>query len=211
MPPFGEPTSDVARRGPEQYNEMTTDVSGRGEPYVPAPALPSFPPAGQPDIDRAPMGGLFPGPASRSTVKPPTPEDTTSWPGVEAQGGRFDQFKSEAEAAPAKPETPHVRILPILLMVVVGAALLVGLAFGIVYLVAGGDKGGGDASLSVNTGDCVKKADDKAVKAECSEASSFQVVSITDDKSKCADPQQPYVVNPTSDGKSQVLCLKPNS
>jgi hypothetical protein len=35
-------------------------------------------------------------------------------------------------------------------------------------------------------------------------------VSIADDKSKCADPQQPYVVNPTKDGKSQVLCLKPN-
>jgi collagen type III alpha len=35
-------------------------------------------------------------------------------------------------------------------------------------------------------------------------------VSIADDKSKCADPQQPYVLNPTTDGKTQVLCLKPN-
>jgi hypothetical protein len=198
---------------------------------VPAPALPSFPPPDRSGIDRSGidrsgidrsgidrsgidrpvMGGLFPGPATRGTVTPPTPEDTTSWPGVEAQENRFDQFKPEAEAAPAKPETPHVRILPTLLAVVVGAALLVGLAFGIVYLVAGGDKGGGSTSLSVNTGDCVKKSDDKAVKADCSDASSFQVVSIADDKSKCADPQQPYVVNPTDNGKTQVLCLKPNS
>jgi len=186
-------------------------VAGRGEPYVPAPALPSFPPPGQPEGDRPPMGGLFPGPATRATVTPPTPEDTTSWPGVEAQEDRFDQFKPEADAAAAKPETPHVRMLPILLAVVVGAALLVGLAFGIVYLVAGGDKGGDSAGLSVNTGDCVKKSDDKAVKANCSEASTFQVVSIADDKAKCADLQQPYVLNPTKDGKTQVLCLKPNS
>jgi hypothetical protein len=162
------------------------------------------------------MGGLFPGPATRGTVTPPTPEETTSWPGVEAQGsdqGRFDQFKPEADAAPTptKPETPHVRMLPILLAVVVGAALLVGLAFGIVYLVAGGDNGGSNAGFSVKTGDCVKKSGTAAVKADCSEASSFQVVSIVDDKAKCGDPQQPYVLNPTTDGKSQVLCLKPNS
>jgi hypothetical protein len=210
MPPFGEPTTDVARRGPEQYSEPTTDVAGRAEPYVPAPALPSFPPPGQPEIDRPPMGGLFPGPANRATVTPPTPEDTTSWPGVEAQEDRFDQFKPEADAAPAKPETPHVRILPILLAVVIGAALLVGLAFGIVYLVAGGDKGDSNAGFSVSTGDCVKKSGESAVKAACGDASTFQVVSIADDKSKCADPQQPYVVNPTKDGKTQVLCLKPN-
>jgi hypothetical protein len=102
-------------------------------------------------------------------------------------------------------------MLPILLAVVVGAGLLVGLAFGVVYLVAGGDSGGNNAGFTVNTGDCVKKSGTAAVKAECSEASTFQVVSIVDDKSKCADPQQPYVLNPTSDGKTQVLCLKPNS
>jgi hypothetical protein len=94
---------------------------------------------------------------------------------------------------------------------VVGAALLVGLAFGIVYLVARGSHSGTTSGFSVNTGDCVKKSGETAVKATCNEASSYQVVSIVDDKTKCGDPQQPYVVNPTSDGKSQVLCLKPNS
>jgi collagen type III alpha len=92
---------------------------------------------------------------------------------------------------------------------VVGAALLVGLAFGIVYLVAGG--GDDSNSFSVSQGDCVKRSGEAAVKADCSDASSFQVVSIVDDKGKCGDVKQPYVVNPTSDGKTQVLCLKPHS
>jgi hypothetical protein len=221
-PPFTEFTTDVSGRGqgpsarpgqygtpPEQYSEHTTDIAGRGEPYVPAPALPPFPPgAAQPiDGDRPRMGGVFPGPASRATVTPPSPDDTTSWPGP-AEQNKFDQFKSEAEVAPAKPETPHVRMLPILLAVVVGAALLVGLAFGIVYLVAGGDDNSG---ISVSQGECVKRDGDAAVKADCSDATSFQVVSIVDDKAKCADPQQPYVLNPTTDGKTQVLCLKAKS
>jgi collagen type III alpha len=160
------------------------------------------------DGGNARMGGLFPGPATRGTVTPPPgPDETASWPGP-AEQGRFDQFKPEADAAPAKPETPHVRMLPVLLSVVVGAALLVGLAFGIVYLVAGGD----DAEpFSVSQGDCVKRSGEAAVKADCSDATSFQVVSIVDDKTKCADVKQPYVVNPTSDGKTQVLCLKPHS
>jgi len=180
---------------PEQYSELTTDIAGREQqPYVPAPALPHLPPnAGPPE---------YPGAGSRATVTPPSPDDTTNWPGPAGQN-RFDAFKPDAQ--PAKPETPHVRMLPILISVVVGAVLLLGVVFGIVYLVAGGD----DKTFTVNTGECVKRDGDAAVKADCSDASSFQVVSIVDDKSKCADPNQPYVVNPTSDGKNQVLCLKP--
>jgi hypothetical protein len=147
----------------------------------------------------------FPGSANRATVKPPTPEETTSWPGVEVDQGRFDNFK--AESAPAKPETPHVRLLPIMIAVVVAAGLILGIVFGIVYLVAGGK----DQSLSVIQGECVKREGESAVKSECSDATSFQVVSIVADKAECADPQQPHVVNKTSDGKDQVLCLKPNS
>ncbi len=180
---------------PEQYSELTTDIAGREQqPYVPAPALPHLPPmnAGSPD---------YPGAGSRATVTPPSPDDTTNWPGPAGQN-RFDAFKPDV---PAKPETPHVRMLPILITVVVGAVLLLGVVFGIVYLVAGGD----DKTFTVNTGECVKRDGDAAVKADCGDASSFQVVSIVDDKSKCADPNQPYVVNPTSDGKNQVLCLKP--
>jgi len=217
-PPFNEFTTDVAGRGerppfaPEPYSEHTTDIAGRGEqqPYVPAPALPAFPPSQPLDGERPRMGGVFPGPATRATVTPPSPDDTTNWPAREQPQDqtRLDQRKPDVETVPAKPETPHVRMLPILLAVVVGAGLLVGLAFGVVYLVAGHNNSSGGGGFSVSTGDCVKKSGTAAVKADCSDASSYKVVSIVDDKSKCADPQQPYVLNPTSDGKTQVLCLK---
>ncbi|GAA2652181.1 hypothetical protein [Paractinoplanes durhamensis] len=186
--PFGPPPG----QGNEQYSEMTTDIAGRGG----EPPYSGFPMASSPETSGA---------ASRATVTPPSPDDTTSWPGPSEQG-RFDQFK--AEEKPAKPETPHVRMLPILVAVVVGAILLLGVVFGIVYLVAGGKE---DKSFSVSAGECVKRDGNAAVKADCSDTTSFEVVSIADDKSKCADPQQPYVVNPTSDGKNQVLCLKPHS
>lgn len=239
--PYSDRPALPPGRPGEPYSEPTTDIAGRDQqPYVPAPALPPMPPglngfdpAGRPGsngfdpADRPGSNGFGPSgphssngfgvpdsdpflsPASRATVTPPTPEETTSWPGIEADQGRFDNFKAEAaKAAPAKPETPHVRILPILLAVVVGALLLLGIVFGIVYLVAGGNS---NDSLSVIQGECVKQDGEKALKADCSDASSFQVVSIVDDKAQCADPQQPVVINKTADGKDQVLCLKPNA
>jgi collagen type III alpha len=162
------------------------------------------------------MGGVFPGPATRATVTPPPgPNETASWPstgdaGGDDQQGRFDQFKPDpVEATPAaKPETPHVRMLPVLLGVIVGAALLVGLAFGLVYLISGDDGGTG---FSVSSGECVKRNGDEAVKADCGDAGAFEVVSIANTKEECGDPRQPYVLNPTSDGRTQVLCLKPRS
>ena len=217
-PPYTEFTRpEPAARGaapgyhPEQYSELTTDIAGREQPHVPGqphPQVPAFPAAsppnaGQPEGGDMRMGGVSPGPAGRATVTPPGPNDTTSWPGPEQS--KFDQFKPGTEAAPAKPDTPHVRMLPILLSVVIGGVLLLGIVFGIVYLVAGGND-----TLSVNTGDCLKRNNADAVKASCGDAASFEVVSIVDDKAKCADPQQPYVINPTSDGKNQILCLKPN-
>ena len=45
--------------------------------------------------------------------------------------------KESPEPKPAKPETPRVRMLPTLIAVVIGAVLLLGVALGIVYLVAG--------------------------------------------------------------------------
>jgi hypothetical protein len=222
---------------PETYSENTNDISGRGTGpdglYVPAPALPSLharpplengfppPPGEAPAVGergRPRLGGVFPGPASRATVTPPPdPDSTASWPGSEAgagipgepEQGRFDQFKPDAEAdaaAAAKAaETPHVRMVPVLLSVIIGATLLVGLAVGIPWLISGGN----DSGFSVNTGDCVKKAGDEAVKAGCGDPGSFEVVSIVTAKEQCADPGQPYVLNPASDGKTQVLCLKP--
>jgi len=219
--------------GPEQYSELTTDIAGRDNPYAAPTAFPPnpngtspfpaqgspFPAQGSPFPPPSP-NGTAPYPAqgpngaasdvsgalSRATVTPPSPDDTTNWPSRPDQG-RFEQFKPETEGAPAKPETPRVRMLPILIAVVVGAVLLLGVALGIVYLVAG-DK---SKAISVSTGDCVKRDGNAAVKADCGDASSYTVVSIVDDHSKCQDPKQPYVQNPTSNGKTQILCLKPKS
>jgi hypothetical protein len=196
--PRNSPFGPGGTQSPSGFGPGTQSPDGFGSGPQSPDGFPQSPGGFGPDNN-------FPGSANRATVKPPTPEETTSWPGVEADQGRFDSFK--AEPAPAKPETPHVRLLPIMIAVVVAAGLILGIVFGIVYLVAGGK----DQSLSVIQGECVKREGESAVKSECSDATSFQVVSIVADKKECADPQQPHVVNKTSDGKDQVLCLKPNS
>jgi hypothetical protein len=218
---------------PDHYGEHTSDISGRGQqdqPYVPPSALPAmhaapplengFPPPNQPppppgvEGDRPRMGGVFPGPASRPTVAPPPPDETASWPGSPEHGadgdqGRFDQFKPEMEAAPpAKPET-HVRMLPILIGVIIVAGLIVGLALGLVYLISGNSDNDANSGLAVKVGECLKRDGERAENASCTDAGAYEVVSITDAKEKCADPGQPIVVNPTEDGRTQVLCLKP--
>jgi hypothetical protein len=63
----------------------------------------------------------------------------------------------------------------------------------------------------VGAGDCVKKSGTTAVKAACNQAGAYRIVSVVDDERKCADAKQPYVTNPTKDGKTQILCLKPSS
>ncbi len=233
--PGSVPGNPAARTTPpDQYSENTTDVSGRGhgseQPYVPAPALPSmhatpplengFPAADAPDAtqpfgERPRMGGVFPGPASRATVTPPGPDQTASWPHrpeAEADQSRFDSFKADApEKLPtdvAKPETPHVRMLPVILGVILGACLIVGLTLGVTWLIARGSHDGG-SGFAVRTGDCVKRNGDEAVTAKCGDAGSFEVTAIVDTKEQCPDRNQPYVVNPTDTGRSQVLCLKP--
>jgi len=74
--------------------------------------------------------------------------------------------------------------------------------------------GGNDSagtSFSVSAGDCVKRNGTEAVTANCSDAGAFEVTSVVDNKDQCTDPNQPYVVNPTENGRTQVLCLKPRS
>jgi hypothetical protein len=180
------------------------------------PHVDGFAPPGQkqpPGIegDRPRMGGVFPGPTSRATVTPPPgPEETASWPRQDGSEQphdqvRFDQFKA-AEADKPKAETPHVRTLPVLVGVIIVAALLVGAAFGLVYLISGDSDSSG---LQVNVGECVKRNGEEATTAACTDTGAFQVASIVDTQAQCADPGQPYVVDPTSDGRTRVLCLKP--
>ena len=98
-------------------------------------------------------------------------------------------------------------MLPVLLGVILGAALLVGVSIGVVWLIARGS----DTGFNASVGDCVKRSGDEAVKATCGEPNTFSVVSKVDTKEQCPDPGQPYVLNPSGDSKTQVLCLKPSS
>ncbi len=175
---------------PDFYGENTTDISGRGR-------------RGDEHHSYGPAA------ATRATVTPPPQrDDTASWPVTADQDdnpGRFERLQPEAGRSTARPESPHVRMLPVLLGVIVVAALIVGAAFGLVYLISG-DSGSG---ISVKAGDCVKQKGTEAVTASCSDAGAFEIVSIVDTKEQCADPGQPYVLNPTGDGRTKVLCLKP--
>ncbi len=82
------------------------------------------------------------------------------------------------------------------------------LTLGITWLIA---RGSDDGAFSVSTGDCVKQESGKAVTAKCGDAGAFVVTSIVNNKDQCPDRNQPYVVNTTSDNKSQILCLKPGT
>ncbi|HWS39403.1 MAG TPA: hypothetical protein VN408_42495, partial [Actinoplanes sp.] len=198
--PFGSPAGppfDAGRGVPaDQYNEHTTDVSGRGDSsFVPAPALSPMP-------GEQPGSGLYPGsPAARATVTPPGPEDTTSWPGPADEQSKFDQFKTETPApAPAKS---NVRTIPVALAVVLGATILLAMVFGLVYLISGKDE------FKVATGDCVKREGTTPVVAACTEADTYTVTSVAASEKECESASQPYILVPKDSG-NQVLCLKKN-
>jgi hypothetical protein len=232
--PYAEPPGDVAGRGrahvpprPEYYGELTTDISHRGpapeRSSASAASMPPWPPREPADVDqgrdRPRMGGVFPGPATgAAAASPGAPDQAGGWPPyTDSDEGAFDRFTAASdEPDPFRPEQPnrikpsspsgHVRMLPTLLSVVIGAVLLVGIAIGIVWLISRGS----DSNFNVSAGDCVKRSGDTAVKASCSDSGAYQVVSVADTKDQCADKKQPYVVNPTKNGKTQVLCLKPS-
>ena len=89
--------------------------------------------------------------------------------------------------------------------VVIAAVLVLALAGTGVFLLL--NKTSKSASFAVNS--CVKKSDDKAIAASCTETGSYQIVSKVDSVDKCPDKGQPYVVLQESGKPDQVLCLKP--
>jgi hypothetical protein len=229
--PYADPTNDLPGRGrahvpprPEYYGELTTDISHRGPaPERAGPSMPDWPPhepsGVDQDRDRPRIGAVFPGPSTgASGTSPGAPNQAGGWPPyTDGQEGAFDRFSAASdEPDPFRAEQPnrikpssgsgHIRMLPVLLSVVIGAVLLVGIAIGIVWLISRGS----DSNFNVSAGDCVRRSGNTAVKSSCSDAGAYQVVSVADTKDQCADKRQPYVVNPTKDGKTQVLCLKPS-
>ena len=155
------------------------------------------------------MGGVFPGPASSAA-----PEQAGGWPPY--VDGDQNRFGADQQPDPFQADQPnrikpssgsgHIRMLPVLLSVVIGAILLVGIAIGIVWLISRGS----DSSFDVGAGDCVRRSGNTAVKSSCSDSGAYRVVSVADTREQCADKSQPYVLNPTKDGKTQVLCLTPS-
>ena len=193
---------DPAMPGPVMY-----------DPAMPGPAM-HDPAMHDPAMyDPAMQDPAMQGPAARATVTPPDPSETTSWSGPPpsdeddgslADQSLFDSFKPEEPSAPAP--TPHVRKLPVLVAVLAVAVLLVALPLSVVWLVAQS----GDETFAPKPGECVKEEGDRPVAATCGQPNTFIVVSTVDDKAKCADPGQPYIVSPTGDGNTEVLCLKPS-
>ncbi|WBB78221.1 hypothetical protein O7606_18510 [Micromonospora sp. WMMD882] len=130
-------------------------------------------------------------------------------PAGEANQGRFDAFKPEAETPkPAEPPTPKVRNGRVLAAVLTAAVLILVVPLGLLMLL--GKIGGSDAPPAFNpaVGSCVKQSGAGAVAAGCGDEGAFKVVSRVDAKEKCADQAQPHVVLP-GDAANRVLCLAP--
>ena len=147
--------------------------------------------------------------ACRATVTPPGPEQTPlAWPAgserdvpdqcrfdLVQQSAPEDASPSSLEAGGGQPETPHVRMLPVILGVILGAGLLVGLTLGVTWLIARGSHDGAAAApFSVSAGDCVKRNGEQAVTAELRRRGLVsEVTAIVDTKEQCPDPGQPHV------------------
>ncbi|MFC7247746.1 hypothetical protein ACFQO7_35220, partial [Catellatospora aurea] len=140
-----------------------------------------------------PGAGIVPGQRPPMDSPPPPAQEQS----------KFDKFKPD-ETGTGALEIKPVRTGRVIVMVVVGCALLLALAFGVLI---GAQKllGGDEATATFGVGDCLKQSGDVAVAAACTEPQTYKVVSVADSKDQC-DKTQPHV---TVDSK--VLCLAPNT
>ncbi|WNM41820.1 hypothetical protein RMN56_10970 [Micromonospora halotolerans] len=200
--PFGAPAGHQDPFGPPHRDQF--GGPGGGDPFGgPAGGRASVAVPGQ-----MPMGepGGFP-----PAFPPPPQQGPPAWPqagqGGDADQGRFEAFKPEAEPKTEAP-TPKVRNGRVLALVLIAAVLILAVPLGLLTLL--GKIGGDDkpAGFDPAVGSCVKQSNATAVAADCGEQGAFTVVSKVDSKDKCADPAQPQVVLP-GDGSNRVLCLKP--
>ncbi|MEV0154170.1 hypothetical protein AB0H57_10580 [Micromonospora sp. NPDC050686] len=202
MPAFADPAGDN-----RPVNGVRPHADERpGDPYRAAAPVDGTQPYGQPPVGdqqhhQAGFSPAFPGPQQPGPAwgaAPPEPEQ-----------GRFDSFKPvAAEAQPEQP-APKVRNGRVLALVLLAAALILGIPLGLLTLLGkiGGDEAPKPASFNPAVGSCVKQSGAGATTAECGEADAFKVVARVASKDKCADPGQPHVVLP-GDGADRVLCLK---
>jgi hypothetical protein len=195
-PQFGGPTEPPAFGSPAQPPQ-----GGYGGPSGgfggPPPAQPS---SGPPSSGRASVPGSpsF-GPGTYGTPPGPPPAPAPTYAGPEPS--RFANLRYDDPAI----EAPRKSKRGLIIGVVIAAVVLLGLAGAGVFLFL--NKTSTNASFAVNS--CVKKADDKAVAAACTETGAYQIVAKVDTVDKCPDKGQPYVVLQESGKPDQVLCLKP--
>ena len=150
-------------------------------------------------------GGAFPPPPDFGP--PPAP-----WaPPQQDEQERFNAFRPESDAEqstpPADAPAPQVRNVWVLLAVLIAAILILAVPLGTLYLL--GKIGDEPAAFNPSVGECVKQSGDSATTVDCGDPDAYTVVSKVDDKSKCDDPTQPHVAVQGSDGKQQILCLRP--
>ena len=133
---------------------------------------------------------------SPGTASPDTPQ-------LQGQPSGPLRPKPPAESQPRS--TTRVRTLRLVLSLVIGTVLLVSPALYVAWRMG---RASDSTTFNVSVGDCVKRSGDKAVKAACNDSGAYQVVSIVDSEDQCI-ANQPHVLNPTTDGKTQALCLRP--
>ncbi|MFG1949790.1 hypothetical protein [Micromonospora sp. NPDC048830] len=186
----------------EQYAGPGASAAGHGAAPAPGPN-----PFGEPDHGGFPPAFPPGGPHQAGPHQAAPHQAAQPW-GAEPEQNRFDSFKPDAAEPKAEAPTPKVRNGRVLAVVLLAAVLILAVPLGLLFLLG---KVGGDekpAGFNPAVGSCVKQSGGTAAAATCGEAGSFTVVSRADNKDKCADPAQPYVVLPGS-GADRVLCLKP--
>ncbi|TDC71772.1 hypothetical protein E1193_28650 [Micromonospora sp. KC606] len=211
--PFGAPANPVAGGSAPVpgYGHPAHDPAHGGSPSPFAPATQPFPQAGQQPFP--PAGQPFP-PAGQQPFAPagqpdqPGQPGPSSWPqDPEPEQGRFDAFKPDAEPKAEQPP-PKVRNGRVLAIVLIAAVLILAVPLGLLMLLGKINRDDAKpAGFNPAVGSCVKKSGSGAAAAECGEQDAFTVVSRVDNKDKCTDPTQPYVVLKGNDA-NPVLCLK---
>ena len=121
-------------------------------------------------------------------------------PGRPGGASKFDSFKPDEPSIAL--EVKPVRSGRLIIGVVIGCALLLALAFGVLF---GVDKlTSSDTSPQFKVGDCFRQDGTKAVPSGCGDAGAFTVVSVVTSSSQCEDKAQPTV-----EADKWVFCLKP--
>lgn len=209
-PPQGAPT-EYGQPAPPDYGQPPRPEYG--QPIQPEygqagqPAYPPHQPFGQPGGQPGSQAGAQAGLQQYYGPNGPPPGGPEVFPANPADDqAKFDTFKPDAPAE--SPPAAKERNGRVLAMVIAAAVLILAVPLGTVWLFT---RGGSDNAFNPAVGSCVRQSGNGAVAADCGDANAFTVVSKVDTKAQCEDQRQPHIVIAGSNGKDQVLCLRPAS